>query len=358
MLLLVLTLGIAPAGAQQQERTEIRVGVLQYGTVQWLLEVVQDLDLARARGVDLTVVPLAQPGASTTALTTALEEGAVDMIVSDWLWVSRQRAAGGDYTFVPYSLAVGGLLVHPLAEIDTLADLAGRTIGVAGGPVDKSWLLLRAYTKRTLGWDIARRAEVRFAAPPLLNKLILDQELPAVLNFWHYGARLKAVGMEELIGVREILPALGVAGDVPLLGWVFREDWALANRQAVEAFIEATRTGQQLMKESDALWDLIQPLIGVDDQATLVALREGYRAGIPESFAEAEIAAAQRVYELLAAEGGAELVGASTTLAPGTFWTPEADRIFRLLPYGMKEEGLLPDGAARNPPGGEAAQDP
>ena len=33
----------------------------------------------------------------------------------------------------------------------TLADLDGKKIGIAGGPVDKSWLILRAWSRAKLG---------------------------------------------------------------------------------------------------------------------------------------------------------------------------------------------------------------
>ena len=40
--------------------------------------------------------------ASNDATRIAINAGAVDVIVSDWLYVSRQRAEGVPLTFVPY----------------------------------------------------------------------------------------------------------------------------------------------------------------------------------------------------------------------------------------------------------------
>ena len=111
--------------------------------------------------------------------------------------MSRQRAEGRPYTFVPYSLTVGGLIVRPDSGIRELADLRGKRLGVAGGPVDKSWLFFRAYGRRVLGEDLGKLVEPSFGGPPLLNELVLRGELPAVLNYWQYGARLKAAGMHE-----------------------------------------------------------------------------------------------------------------------------------------------------------------
>lgn len=216
-----LLLALSLVGAVQA--AEIRVGVLQFGTVSWELDTIHHHGPARQEGVTLQVVPLA----SKSATQVASQGGAVDVIVTDWIWVSRQRAEGRDYTFVPYSTAVGELMVDRTAGIGALAGLdEGRRVGVAGGPLDKGWLLLRAYSRRTLGEDMARLSEPNLAAPPLLNELALRGELPAVLNYWHYAARLKAGGMDTLLSVSGIPKGLGVEQRVPLVGWVFQGHWA------------------------------------------------------------------------------------------------------------------------------------
>ena len=40
-------------------------------------------------------------------LPVALQGGAVDLIVTDWFWVSRQRNEGRLFSFVPHSMAAG-----------------------------------------------------------------------------------------------------------------------------------------------------------------------------------------------------------------------------------------------------------
>lgn len=131
MIVLLLAGAMLPAAA---EWPLIRVGVLKFGTVNWLLQTVQARGLAEAEGVRLEVVPLA----SKNATTVALQGRAVDLIVSDWLWVSRQRHQGQPYTFVPYSLAVGAVMVRPDAGIERLPDLENRRLGIAGGALDRS----------------------------------------------------------------------------------------------------------------------------------------------------------------------------------------------------------------------------
>ena len=312
--LLSLVLSWSVYGADSET---IRVGVLKFGTVNWALKVMQEKGLAEAEGVHLEVVPLANKNATNVAL----QGGAVDMIVTDWIWVSRQRAEGKNYTFAPYSLAVGAMMVRPDAGINNIAELRNKNLGIAGGPVDKSWLLLRAYSQKTIDQDVADLAKANFAAPPLLNELINKGELDAVLNFWHYTARLKAKGMTELVSVNEILPKLGVQGSLPLLGWVFDEDWGNQHRSAVEAFLRAARQATALMKTDDALWaDYLRPFTKAKDDATLIALRDGFRAGVPQQFGAQEKAVAEQVFAILAKLGGEKLVGNSMELAAGTFW--------------------------------------
>jgi NitT/TauT family transport system substrate-binding protein len=314
---LAIVVPIFASAAAADDMAKVSIGVLKFGTVNWALNVIKEKGLDKAEGIDLEVVELANKDATNIAL----QGGAVNIIVTDWIWVSRQRAEGKNYTFAPYSLAVGSLMVRPDAGISKVADLEGKNLGVAGGPVDKSWLLLRAYTQKELGKDLADMLQPNFAAPPLLNELMSKGELDAVLNFWHFSARLKAKGMQELIGVSDILPALGVNGDVPLLGWVFREDWAAEQRPAVEGFLRAARKAGELMQQDDQLWDeYLRPMSNAEDDATLVALRDSYRIGIPQQFGAAEIEVAAKVFEILARLGGEDLVGSSTALQPGTFW--------------------------------------
>ena len=109
--------------------------------------------------------------ATNQAGPVALLSGDADVIVSDWTWALRQRALGEHLKFAPYSSALGardGAEGHRRSS--QLADLKGKKLGVAGGAIDKSWLLLRAYSRKTLGTDIADLAEPVFGAAPLLTE--------------------------------------------------------------------------------------------------------------------------------------------------------------------------------------------
>lgn len=304
------------AGAAWAEDLKpVRVGALQFGTVNWALDAVKQNGLDKKYGVDVQVVELSGKDSSHVAI----QGGAVDVIVTDWIWVTRQRAEKRDYTFVPYSNAVGSVMV-PANGAKTLADLQGKKLGVAGGPVDKTWLLLRAYSQKTIGKDLKDVLEPQFAAPPLLNELAQKGELDGVVNFWHFAARLQAAGMQKLVDMPEILKTLGIERPLPLIGWVFSEKFAADNPQAVQGFLQAARDAGALLLESDAEWERLKPLMKTDDAAIFTALRDAYRAGIPACFGEEEVTAAKSTFSVLAALGGKELAGDSTEVTAGTFW--------------------------------------
>jgi len=316
VIFLIFALVTVPQPVKAEGEFDIKIGLLKFGTVNWEMDVIASHGLDAAQGVHIQVLPMA----NLQATKIALQGGAVDMIVADWLWVARQRDAGADFTFVPYSRAIGALIVAKLSPIKNLADLKGKRLGIAGGPLDKSWLMLRALVARNHGFDLDDQVEKVFAAPPLLSEQMRKGRLDGLITFWHFAARLEAKGYRSLARLSEITEALGVPAGVPLIGFTFSQKWADANREKVEAFIRASRQAKNILATSNAEWERIQPLTMAKDAATLTALREGYRAGIPASWGDAEREGARAMYDILSKYGGEKLVGPGKELAPGTFW--------------------------------------
>ncbi|MDQ6435392.1 ABC transporter substrate-binding protein [Mesorhizobium sp. LHD-90] len=311
-----VALACPPARKAFASVPEIRVGVLKFGTVSWELDTIKHHGLDAASGVELAVTSFAGEDATNVALLA----GEIDVIVSDWLWVSRLRSEGSDLTLAPYSTAVGAIMVKQDSPIKTLAGLAGKRLGVAGGPLDKSWLLLQALAKRDHGLDLASAADVAYGAPPLMSEKAMSGEFDAVLNFWHFCARLEAKGFHRLAGANDAALALGASGPVSALGYVFHEEWASANEAAVRGFLKASAAAKTLMKNSDAEWLRLAPLVRAEGKE-LETLRDRYREGIPARSATEEAADAEKLYAVLAEIGGERLVGGANEMAPGTYWT-------------------------------------
>jgi NitT/TauT family transport system substrate-binding protein len=262
--------------------------------VNWELKVIAD-GIDRKHGFTLTRVDFADKEATSIAL----QSGEVDVIVTDWIWVASQRKLGHSFTFVPFSRSVGAVMAEPATGIRTVADLAGRSIGIAGGPSDKSWVLLQAYARKTAGLELKDEADVQFGAPPLLNELVQRGRLDAVLNFWNFNAQLEGKGFVPVISVRDILPELGLEADPPLLGWVFDEQWAAAHPALAKGLIDASYEAKTLLKSDDAAWEELRPAMNAQDEATFQALKAGYRAGIPDRYTRKDIIAAESAFDVM-----------------------------------------------------------
>lgn len=83
--LLFFWLSFMPSAAMG-DGNRVRVGLLKLGTVNGGADVIPTQGLAARKGVELEVHLLA----SVNAIHSALQRGAGDIIVNDWIWVSRQ----------------------------------------------------------------------------------------------------------------------------------------------------------------------------------------------------------------------------------------------------------------------------
>lgn len=295
----------------------IKVGVLKFGTVNWELNTIVKNGLAERHGVTLEVVPFAGEDASGIAFRA----GEVDIIVADWLEVARMRGEGDDVSFAPYSSSTGALMVKADSPIKSLGDLKGVKIAVAGGPFDKSWLLLQGMAAKENGIDLVKENEIVYGAPPLVSEKLESGEFDAGLNFWHFNARLEAKGFRPIAGAQDASKALGTSGEVSTLGYVFHEKWANEHQDTVLGFITASRDAKALLKSSDEEWQRLHADGAIKDEGkALEMLRDRYRQGIPMRSPKAEEADAAKLFDVLKGIGGEKLVGKAEHLPAGTYW--------------------------------------
>src|SRR5438128_3758214 len=108
----------------------IRLAVQKTGTFSWELAAIRANGLDKEADLSLDVAELASPEAGKIALRA----GNADIILSDWLWVSRERTLGAKLTFYPYSSALGAAMVQSSSPIKTLAGLKARKLAIGGVP--------------------------------------------------------------------------------------------------------------------------------------------------------------------------------------------------------------------------------
>ncbi len=295
---------------------EVRLGILQFGTVQWVGDIIRRHGLDAANRFTLSPVTLA----NTDAGRVALMAGAADVVVSDWMFVAGQRAAGTKLCFAPFSSSTGGVMVAAGSPVRSLADLARRKLGVAGGPADKSWLIVRAAAKAAAGLDLAAAADVVYGAPPLLNAKLLQGELDAVLTYWNFAARLEAAECRQVASVDDCARGLGLPASMSLVGFVFHEDWATRNAAAINGFLTAVAAADELLAGSDAAWQEIRPLMNAPEEKLFQRFRQRFVEGITRPSAEAQAQAAAQLFEVLRRTGGAQATDGLQSLPAGIFW--------------------------------------
>jgi NitT/TauT family transport system substrate-binding protein len=213
-------------------------------------------------------------------------------------------------------------MVQGNSPIHTIMGLKGKRLGIAGGELDKNWLLLQALARQEQ-LDLNASVEKVFGAPPLINEQLKQGRVDAALNYWHFGAKLEAQGYRQVIDGKGILKGLGIQENVPALGFVFKQSWAEGHKIELNQFLRASKKAKQSLCTSEFDWNKIVPLVQTDDAATQAKLRQRYCDGNVIQWGVPEQHAAERIYALLRKVSNNQLTGKSEHLQPGTFWSQD-----------------------------------
>src|SRR6266536_3237230 len=155
----------------------IQLAVQRTGTLAWELDVIRAHGLDRKFDLAIETIELA----STEAGKIALKGGSADLMLSDWLWVARERSLGDNLVFYPSSSTLGAVMAPAQSPIREIIGLRGKKLAVAGGTLDKSWLLLQARARR-LNLLPAGRCGVNVGA-----RLV---SLALLIAVWYAGSQL------------------------------------------------------------------------------------------------------------------------------------------------------------------------
>ena len=314
-LIAVIVLGAAVAKADR-----IRVAVQKTGTLAWELDVIKRHGIERKLDLIIDTLELA----STEAGKVALKGGSVDLILSDWLWVARERSLGDTLVFYPASTALGAVMTPAQSSIRSVLDLKDKKLAIAGGPLDKSWLLLQAFALRA-GIDLRKQAVIVYGAPPLLSQKALQGETDATLTYWNFCAELENRGFSRAIAMENVIRGLGAKGPVAIVGYAFDGNWASRNTSTVERFLAAVHQAKEVLAGSETEWQRLAPKLRLSDASAVAIHRQRYSEGVLRRPLTEEEADARALYLVLADIGGTQLVGAARALPPGTFYRPAAE---------------------------------
>ncbi|MGL4397065.1 MAG: ABC transporter substrate-binding protein [Hyphomicrobium sp.] len=301
--------------AEEAAASTVRLTSVKFGSLSWLIETIRAEGLDKKHGLDLQIIEVANNQAAPVALLA----GESDVIVSDWTWGLRQRAKGKDLKFSPYSSALGSVMVAKDSDIKSLADLAGKKIGVAGTSIDKSWMLLRAYSKKVIGKDIATIAEPVYGAAPLVTEEFRSGRLAACLNFWTYAARLQGAGSRQLLSIADVIKALDIDPPPPLVGFIWSEGAVRDKGIAVEKLLAAAHDANGVLAKSDAAWERIRGLVKPNSDEEFIAIRDYFRSGIVGGWTAQHTASAEKLTQMLIDLGDTELIGDGTRFDPKIF---------------------------------------
>lgn len=317
-LALGLAAAVAPLAAKRSFAAApvVRLTSVRAGSVSWLIETIRAEGLDKKHGFDLQPIEVANNQAAPIALLA----GEADITVSDWTWAMRQRARGQDFKFAAYSSALGSLVVPKDSPVKALGDLEGKRLGVAGSSSDKSWILLKAYAKKTLGKDLGQMCETVFGAAPLVTEEFKSGRLDACLNFWTFAAKLTGSGARQVVTMADVIEALDVSPAPPLVGFIWPEKIAQDKPVPVDEFLDAAKDANAILVNNDAAWERLKPLVKAAGDDEFASLKSAFRAGVTGPWNAADTAAAEKLSKLLTALGDTDLSGDGTRFDPNLFY--------------------------------------
>ena len=90
----------------------------------------------------------------------------------------------------------------------------------------------------------------------------------------------------------------------------------------IDRFLAAARQADRILRESDADWEALRPLMATESTTVFESYRTTVRGTVPRGDIDAEEADARKLFKALASIGGSNLVGPSQQLDEGLYYRP------------------------------------
>lgn len=282
------------------------------GSPSWVMHVIRKCRLDHRYGFSLDLALGGDTGSTRVQATQqVLADGRADLIDTDWLSIARSRVSGTPLTAVfPYGRIMGGVVTATSANIDTLAQLNGRSVGVIRAS-DKNWAIVRAVCGLRHGFDPHEHAHVAEAlSKSMLVDWLQSGRVDAAVLPWHLVPRLTAgKRFRQLCDVLDLLADLGIP-PVPTTFFAVRPEFAAARRELLAAFIAAYCEAVSLMLADEDVWREAASLSG-DDAEVLSRLRSAWKRRICTDWPGGTGGHLDHLFERLKGAAGEEALGVS-----------------------------------------------
>lgn len=279
----------------------LRAGFETTGSTRWVMQAIHSLGLDRKQGFDLDLILHHRQGdVHRTSPEAALHAGEIDLIDTDWLSICRARAAGIRLTAgFPYGRIMGGLVARESAKIPSLANLKDRRIGLLR-ETDKNWKVLRAWVKKTHGFDPVEHCETHIIpSKDDLEGQLKDRRIDAAIIFWHRIPQLlKTPGLHEVCDLVDLVESLTETSPATTF-FVFREDFICSHPDVVEGFRRAYCQAIHTLSNRPAVWSAIVGSASIESSDTMDNLFSRWKRRMVTEWSAADREDLMRLHELI-----------------------------------------------------------
>jgi NitT/TauT family transport system substrate-binding protein len=295
----------AEVAKHQGDGGKLRLTDNPAGTNAFARFAMQKYKLDKKYGFEMVIVPV---GTSQSALTALQAEGA-DVIVADFMFLSRAMHAGVKTIGIGPILKWADHMVVPTnSPIKNLCDLKGKKVGT----VLKSasyWLVIRAAALRQCNFDLEKDATIQEGGVALLRGLIENGQLDATFTFNNVTPAMTVTGKFRVLAqMSELIGQIGLPPDAPFLLFGAQTDYAAAHPKNLRAFMAAYREAVQILAVDDEAWVEQGRIMKMED-SSIPLVREEMRADLLSKFDPTTEAGIRKTFDIMLTTAGPEVLG-------------------------------------------------
>ncbi len=197
-----------------------------------------------------------------------------------------------------------GIMVRSNGNINTIADLKGKRLGLFGSAIGSSTNQFFALCRKYHGFNPTVDCQVRYGAPDLMANLLGQNEIDMALTIDPAGIPKVVSGEYKLIGDLGKLLEEATGLQALTAGWDFDTKFLSENKDAVQAFIDVNLEYQKKFNAEQKLWDeALKELYKISDQKVLDTIWNNQKGRMVEQWGENDKKQAQELLTFLSQNG-------------------------------------------------------